>query len=444
MSTLATQEQPGEAEDAEAAYKRFVNEHLRRNYAANYIHGMLGMTGFRLFNAPTFIPAYLHSLSGSDAVVGLGLGLQQLGSVISPLVGAAQVEHREKLMPAAVRLGIGMRLPVLLMAIAGWTMSGGPLLTTLLTLLFLFGLFNGMQRVVFQLLMSKVIPIHLRGRLQAWRNVTGGLIAALLSYAAGRYLIDSNAFGNGYSTTFVVAFVLTSLGLTALQFMMLEPVPPGLPPKSRVRDRMKDIPRLVRSDRDYRNFLAAQALAMASRIGAPFYILHASHTVEMNGALLGLFTLAFLGADTVSNLIWGYLGDRWGFKSPFVIALILWIASTVLLIFAATPALLLLAFCGLGAASSAYMLSSQTMVLEFGLRDDVAMRIGISSTVEGAIASIGPFIGGMLAAATNYTTVFWISVLFECAALGVLLLGVREPRTRDQPPQVRPDIPVEG
>lgn len=87
------------APDAEAEYERFIHANLRRNYAANYIHGMLGMTGFRLVNAPTFVPAYLHALSGSDVIVGLGLGLQQLGGVISPVFGAA---HRPKRLTAGI------------------------------------------------------------------------------------------------------------------------------------------------------------------------------------------------------------------------------------------------------------------------------------------------------------------------------------------------------
>ncbi len=43
----------------EAAYEKFVWDNLKRNYLGNYLHGMLGMTGFRLVNAPTFLPAYL-------------------------------------------------------------------------------------------------------------------------------------------------------------------------------------------------------------------------------------------------------------------------------------------------------------------------------------------------------------------------------------------------
>ena len=64
MSLVIGEEAPSEsAAEAEAAYEAFVWKHLPRNFAAHYIHGMLGMTGFRLFNAPTFLPAYLHLLS---------------------------------------------------------------------------------------------------------------------------------------------------------------------------------------------------------------------------------------------------------------------------------------------------------------------------------------------------------------------------------------------
>jgi hypothetical protein len=40
--------------EADAAYDKFVEDNLRRNYLGHYVHGMLGMTGFRLVNTPTF------------------------------------------------------------------------------------------------------------------------------------------------------------------------------------------------------------------------------------------------------------------------------------------------------------------------------------------------------------------------------------------------------
>jgi MFS family permease len=443
--------------EREAAYEKFVWDNLKRNYAANYVHGMLGMTGFRLVNAPTFIPAYLHMLAGlalpglppalgmiarPDAVVGLGLALQQVGQVISPIVGAAKIEHRKKVLPASMLMGTLMRVQILGMAAAGWVLSGAPLLVAMLTLLLLLGLFSGAQRVAFQLLLAKVIPISQRGRLQAWRNVTGGLIAAGLSYAAGRWLIGATPYAkgpvvggvqfwrNGYSTTFLAAFVLTSLGLTALSLLLREPEPPTVRPRMRVRDRLRDIPDLLRGDRGFLWFMLAQTFAVAGRIAAPFYVLYASATVSLTGHNLGLLTVVYLGADTVSNMLWGYLGDRSGFKSTFAIGLVLWIGATGLLLLAHTPVLIFLAFFGLGAAQSGYNMSSQTMVLEFGLREDTAMRLAFSSTAEGLMAALGPLVGGLIAATAGYPILFVASIVLQAAALAILLTLVEEPRNR--------------
>jgi MFS family permease len=443
--------------EREQAYEKFVWDNLPRNYAANYVHGMLGMTGFRLVNTPTFIPAYLHMLAAAaipglppalrlfaspDAIVGLGLALQQVGQVVSPIVGAAQIEHRKRVLPASMLMGAMMRVQILGMAVAGWLLSGGPLLAAMLVLLSLLGLFSGTQRVAFQLLLAKVIPISQRGRLQAWRNVTGGLIAAGLSYAAGRWLIGAAPYApgpavlgvhlwrNGYSTTFMAAFVLTSLGLTALSLLLREPEPPTVRPQMRVRDRMRDLPALLRHDRGFMFFMLAQTCAVAGRIAAPFYILFARSTIELTGANLGLLSLAYLGADTVSNMLWGHLGDRSGFRSTFAVSLVLWIGATALLMLAHSPLLVFAAFFGLGAAQSGYNMSSQTMVLEFGLREDMAMRLAFSSTAEGLMSALGPLAGGLIAAVAGYPVLFVASIAFEAAALVILLALVEEPRNR--------------
>ncbi|MEO8926124.1 MAG: MFS transporter [Caulobacteraceae bacterium] len=429
--------------EAEAAYERFVWKNLPRNFAGHFMHGMLGMTGFRLFNAPTFLPAYLHLLSGSDFIVGLGQSLQQLGGVLSPVIGATQIEHRKRVLPVAMLMGTLMRIQILGVAVAGFILHGYPLLIAILVFLFLLGLFSGPQSVAFQLLLAKVIPIARRGRLQALRNVTGGAIAAALAWFAGHYLIQRNVFGNGYGATFLLAFVLTSLGLTALRLLMREPIPPTIRAKSRVIDRIREFPTLLTADRGFMFFMVAQTLATAGRVAAPFYILYAGHSMVLNGQNLGLVSLAFLGADTATNLIWGLTGDRFGFRSTFIGALVVWIAATLLLMAAPSlhlaafgglaigvHGLIFMAFFGLGAAQSGFLMSSQTMVLEFGERDDMAMRLALTTTAQGAMSTIGPVAGGVIAAFLGYEVLFGVSIVLLAGALVVLAFLVKEPRLR--------------
>lgn len=414
--------------DPEAAYETFVWANLKRNYLGHYLHGMLGMTGFRVLNAPTFVPAYIHMLSGSNLIVGLTASLQQAGQIISPVIGANAVEHKTKVLPTAMVMGTLMRVPILLMAVASWLLHGPVLLIAMMVLLALMGLFQGAQRVVFQMLLAKVIPISRRGRLQALRNVTGGLIAAGLSYVAGRWLIEKNVLGNGYATTFLVVFLLTSAGLTLLRFLMIEPEPPTVRPRTALHHRLKDFRSLIAGHPSYRNFLFAQGLAVAGRMAAPFYILHAAQSVDMGGAEIGLFTTVFLGADTASNLIWGHFGDKSGFRSNFVGALVIWIASLGVLLIAHSAPVFLVAFAGLGAAQAGYLMASQTLILEFGHRDDVPMRLAISATVEGVMLAAGPLVGGFIAAAAGYPRVFEVAMALQIISLVITVFGVKEPR----------------
>ncbi|MCA1749030.1 MAG: MFS transporter [Parasphingopyxis sp.] len=415
--------------EQEAEYDRFVRENLRANYIAHFSHGMLGMTGFRIMMAPTFLPAYLFMLTGSNFLVGLGQALTQLGAVLSPIMSASNIEYRKRVLPVAIRIGTAMRLAILGLALTGYFLTGSLLLFATFGCLFLLGFFMGQQRVAFQMLLSKVIPIEKRGRLQAWRNMAGGGTAALLSYFAGAWFLEQNVLGNGYATTFLVCFILTSLGLFVLFRYMREPEPPTVRPRMSVRERLRDFPELL-GDRDYRNVLIAQLLTVAARISLPFCILYAADTIELDGAAIGLLTLAFLGADTLANLAWGYIGDRSGYRLTFIFSVIVWLAALVLLIVADSALPIYLAFVGLGASMSGYMMSASTIILEFGSRDDLPMRLALSTTAETSVATVGPLAGGVIAATLGYIPLFFISIGFLIAALTILLLFVREPRNR--------------
>ena len=416
--------------EREAVYEGFVWKNLRRNYAGHFVHGMLGMTGFRLVNAPTFIPAYLHLISGSDFFVSLGASLQQLGGVISPIAGAAQIEHRTKILPVSMFLGTMMRVQILGIALAGWFLGGTPLLVSVLMFLFLLGLFSGPQGVAFQFLLAKMIPIVRRGQLQGWRNLTGGIIAASLSYFAGKYLIGHNVFGNGYSTTFTLAFILTSLGLTAFRFLVREPEPPTVRQRTPIGERLRDLMPMLQSNPGFMYFMIARTFAIASRVAQPFYIIYVGKQIGFSGDVVGSLSLAFLGADTVMSVGWGYLADRYGFRSNFIIALAFWISSTVLLMNVSSPMWLFIAFFGLGAGNSGYQMSAQNIVFEFGHRDDMAMRLAFSNTAESIMSAAGPLIGGVIAASLGYHAVFWVAIASEAIALVLLVALVEEPRKK--------------
>jgi MFS family permease len=413
---------------AEGDYQRAVEDNLRRNYLAHLAHGMLGQTGFRLIQAPTFVEAYVMSLSSSPLALGLVRACQSLGMALSPIPGATLIEHRRRVLPAGFLVGGLMRLQVLGLAISAFFLQGELALGVMVTLLGLFGFFMGMQGVIFSFLVSKVIPVRRRGVLMGLRNALAGITAGATGWVGGQ-LVEAGALGNGFSATFLLAFVLTSLGLLCLTAVR-EPEPPNLRPQTRVGARIRELPALLRSDRDFARYFPARALATLGRMATPFYIPFATTRIPIGGKELGELTLAFVAAMSGANLLWGVLADRRGFRLVFLVAIALWIGATLLLMQTTSQAQLVLVMIGLGAGQGGFMMSAQNLVLEFGSRHNLPMRIAVANAASEALGVAGPLLGGVLVAAFSHQAAFWTAIACQGAALLWVALGVREPRHR--------------
>lgn len=413
---------------AESDFRDEVRKNLPRNFAAHLAHGLFGQTGFRLINAPTFIPAFVYALSGSDFAVGLARGVQYFGMFLSPILGATLIEHRRRVLPIGFAVGVAMRVQVLGIALAGMFLPDHLALIAVCSFLGLFGFFLGMQGVIFSYLMSKVIPVERRGSLMGLRNSLSGLTASGVAYFGGSYLVAENILGNGYAVTFGLAFVLTSIGLCMLIFVK-EPEPPTVREPSRLTDRLSDLPELLRSDGAFTRYFLARALATMGRMAVPFYFLFVRGKLDMSiGEALGLLTLAFTLAHTTTNVLWGWLADRTGFRLVFLASLCVWIGSALLLMYSVQIALVVTAFAGIGVGLGGFMLASQNMVLEFGDREDLPMRIAVANSASELVGAIGPIVGGILASLWSYYAVFWVAIAFQLVSIACVALFVEEPR----------------
>jgi len=421
---------PTSEDDAEARFQSEVWGNLRRNYVAHLLHGMLGQTGFRLFQTPTFMPSYIALLSDSVVWVGVVRGLQGLGQCLTPFFSATLVEQRHRILPLGFAIGGLMRLQFLGIALAGFFLPPFWNLIAICVFMTLFGFFLGMQGVVFNTLMSKVIPVEIRGRLTGLRNALAGVIVFLVGGIGGRYLIEPNALGNGYAATFLMAFLLTAAGLAMLT-LTREPAAPSVRAAARVRERIRDIPEMLLGDPDFTRYFVARALGTAGRMALPFYIIFVQQQSgrSIGGWELGILTGAFQLAQSGLNLPWGVLADRAGFRSVFLLSMVIWIGSVCVLL--TTPGFVALigAYVGFGAGLGGFMMASMNMVLEFGDRQDVPLRIALANSSSELVGFISIVPAGFIVEAFGYETLFAISIAFQVAAV-ICMWTVQEPRFR--------------
>lgn len=413
----------------EDEFQRQVQQNLPRNFTAHLIHGLLGQTGHRLIQAPTFLPAYVDQLSGSSTIVGLTRACQAFGMFLTPVIGATLIERRRRVLPMVFATGAAMRLSVLGLALAGFFLGAQGNLIAICVCLGLFGFFTGMQSVTFSFLVSKVIPVHKRGAVAGSRAALGNLVAVGAG-SFGGWLVARNALGNGYASVFLVAFALAAAGLLVLT-VVKEPESPEVRPQQALGARLRELPALLRADADYRAYVWARAVGAGGRMALPFYFVYAAAHADLPIGSIGPVTVVHVLGQGLSNVLWGLLGDRGGFRNVLALSLLTWAVATLALLFFGHGLVnVLIVFAFLGAGQCGFELACTNLVLEFGSRQDLPMRIAVAQSGEQLVQIAAPLTGGLLVAALSYDAMFWTAALLQFAALAITLLKVVDPRTR--------------
>ncbi len=403
-----------------------MERNLPFNFRVLLFHGLLGQTGFRLIQAPTFLPTFVSTLAGNNRAAGMLRAIQSLGQFLSPLVAARTIEHRPRIKSLTLIYGGVLRFQFLLLTLIALFVPTDSALALVWIVMGIFGLALGMQGVAFQFLISKTVPATRRGRLMGLRNAAAG-VAILFVSGVGGYLVERYGFPAGYGYTFLTGFVLTAVGLLALG-MVREPISEELRESTPVLTRLRDIPPLLRREPEFRRFLYARLMGGAGRGALPFYILFLGTRFELSGLLLGQLTMAFVVAQSVSALGWGLMADRTGFRAVFVAALVTWIGGTMLLtiptLWAAYGVFLIV-----GSGMSGFMLASQNLVLEFGSALDRPFRIATANSASEFVGMFAFLGAALLSDVYPLPVVFVLAGLFQIAAL-ILVRGVTDPRVR--------------
>ncbi len=398
---------------------------LRFNFRLLLVHGLFGQTGFRLINAPTFLPDYLSLLTGSNSAVGIARALQSLGLFLSPLLGAALIEGRTYVRGFTLLFGAIQRVQMLLLALTALVLPAEYAILVIWLVLRIWGFANGLQRVAFNVLLAKTIPPERRGRLLGLRNTASGATIFVVSIAGG-LLVQRYGFPRGYGLTFLLGFVLACLGLVAIAALR----------ETAHAERREDLPfssrigrvrEMLRNDTNFRRFVSARLLATAARGAVPFYIILVREELGLTGERLAALTILFVVAQSLSTLGWGLLADRGGFRGVFLAALPTWMIGVGLLIVAPSLPAIYLVFALVGAGVGGFMLASQQLVLEFGTSHELPTRIAGSNALSELAGMLGFLIAGFLADQIPLVWLFGLAAAVQALAV-IQMLGVREPR----------------
>ncbi len=391
-----------------------VNQHLRWNFSVNAVDFALYTFALSFASQLTILPAFVREFTSSNLVIGIIPTINVIGWLLPQLLSARYIEKLNRKKRFILIVGIGERLPWLFIALGVFFLANVSPVWSLLAFFTFYSIFcfsGGINTPAWLDMIGKIIPERKRGRFFGFSNFMGngaGVGGALL---AG-YLLENKIFPGNFATCFMLTFISTSISLGFLA-LTKEPAYPVVKERVALRNYLSQLVVITRDNRNYLLFLISAVLIGFSVMASGFFTVHAIGKLDLSGSQIGRLTAITLFFQTITNPMWGSLGDRKGHKSVMA-------AGATGTILAAIT----------GTSFSAAMIARLSIVLEFSEPEERPTYIGLTNTVRAPFAAIAPIAGGILGDRFQLPFVFLLTAAIVLTGLLVLLFGVKEPRAQ--------------
>ncbi|MCX6134826.1 MAG: MFS transporter [Ignavibacteriales bacterium] len=411
---------------------------LRQNIAANIIDGGMYAFGISFVSIQTVIPVMVKRISGSDFAVGLVLVLWAAGFNFPQIFIASRAQRFPYKMRLFLQTAVVQRIPWLMLALLSFFILGrlSPTAGTFFFFL-LFTLAAVTGSLCFPIwfdLIAKLTPVELRGRLFAARNLLGGILGVFAGLVVERVLAEI-AYPLSYGVLFSIAFVFMVGSYWALT-KLKEEVPSAVAEEVHILEYYRNLPKILKEQKNFRNFLISDALLIAATMAGAFYAVHAIQKFSLSDSSAGLFTVMIMCSTIVGNMFFGYIADHYGHKVNLILAA----ASTALSCFMALLApgqwLYALVFVGMAFQIGLSGISRLSIVAELCSEEERPTYVALTNFVTSPFILFGLVAGG-IAGRYGYDAVFLISGLLAVASGLWMAFRVEEPRENVRRPFVQ-------
>lgn len=284
--------------------------------------------------------------------------------------------------------------------------------------LIVFSLARSLASVTSKDVKGKAIPKTRRGRLGGYTaSFSGVLVLVIGSYIT--YKTKTDADIEFYTN--LIFFAAAMWAIASIIYAGVKEFPGEIAQDATQDSGIAENLKLLKTDRQLRNFVIARSLLLCSALSAPFYVMLAQNNVKGISYLLGLLIVANGLASIISSPFWGKLADK---SSKNTMAYAILIASvmgiglfcivTFAIDFKSELWLYPAAFFVLGIAHGGVRLGRKTYVVDMAKGNDRTNYVSVSNTTIGLIL----LITGGLSALVSFVSVE--GVILVLSALGLI------------------------
>jgi MFS family permease len=409
-------------------------KNLRWNFVVNTIDGATFSFGMSFMAYAVILPLYVSHFTDNPLLIGLIPVLGTAGYLVPQLFTANMIERAplKKFFP--VNIGFFTeRLPVILLPLSAYFLgdSHPDMALAAFFLLFAWHTFGaGLIVVGWQDMVAKIFPVDKRGRFFGISNFLGNA-AGILGALAVPFMLERYTFPLGFVFSFAIAAALIFVSWVFLALAREPAVYNNKPPVSQ-QAYLRSLPSVMRRDRNFSLYLLSSFVLTLSGMATGFLTVYTVKTWDLSDAQASGYVIAMQIGLALSNLFFGFLADRKGHKWSLEICALLSVLSLILAILAPGPLWFYPVFFLRGAAIAATFLSGISIVYEFTRPENRPTYIGLANTISGVAGAIAPLIGGWIAGALSYRSMFVLSAVIGVAGWALLRFVVQEPRLRQQ------------
>lgn len=382
--------------------------------------GVAFQAGSAAIDSATIMSALVLQLTGSPILVGAVTAILRFGWLFPQLIVGFFAQRSGSSMPFYAVGAFGRAACMAVMAAVLFAGQAWPpvwLGAAVMAIWTAYAFISGIVAVPYNDIVARSVASDLRSRLLATRFFGGGVLALGVAAIADR-LIAHTPFPVSYAAIIAIAACL--MLASSFAFVSMGEPPGASKPQAAklsfyayLRDGLK----VMRGDRAFRQFVYAQWCGGAVLMAMPFYVVAAASR-GVGFADVAVLLAAQTAGALMSNLLWGWWGDRWG-KASLLRAIAfgrLLPPAAVLTIIAIAPGptmtlpVFFAVFFVLGALANGLTIAVIGFLMEISPDDKRPSYSGYFNAIT-APAFLLPLLGGAIASIFGLALLFAISLL---------------------------------